>query len=157
MPTMRLIRSVFTLAASLAAAALVLTAGLSALAAAPRTVSLQELEQQVQDAPQVLVAAAELEQSMSQLETEQAISGWKVFGGAGGGRYQEAVDDSTTRDYNRGSIRAGLRYPHLGKPPENRTGAADQLKRAARPLHQLLGRQPPHRAEPGLPAGPGDP
>jgi len=111
---MRLIRRGFTLAASLAAAALVLTAGPGAVAAAPRAISLPELEQQVQDAPQVLVAAAELEQSLSQLETEQAVSGWKVFGGVGGGRYQEAVDDSTTRDYNRGSIRTGLRYPLLG-------------------------------------------
>lgn len=79
-----------------------------------RVVSLAELEQRLQEAPAVLVAAAELEQSLSRLEAEQAISGWKAFGSAGAGYAQEVVDENRTRDYTRTSARAGLRYPLLG-------------------------------------------
>jgi outer membrane protein TolC len=79
-----------------------------------RAVTLPELEQRLQEAPEVLVAAAELEQSLGRFETEQAITGWKAFGSAGTGFAQEVVDENRTRDYTRASARAGLRYPLLG-------------------------------------------
>ncbi len=87
-----------------------------------RAISLAELQQRLQTAPAVLVAAAELEQNLSRLETEQAISGWKAFGSAGTGYAQEVVDENRTRDYTRASARAGLRYPLLGTRLKEQVG-----------------------------------
>ena len=64
----------------------------TALAAAPHDFAPGAGEQQVQDAPQVLVAAAELEQSMSQLETDRPSAAgrpsaaWAAARPGGGGR-----------------------------------------------------------------------
>lgn len=83
-------------------------------ASAGTTVTLEELERKIQDAPQVLVAAAELEQQIQLFEREQALSGWKIFGGLSNGTYQEASDVNKLRHFNQASIRMGLRYPLLG-------------------------------------------
>ncbi len=78
------------------------------------TVTLEELERKIHNAPQVLVAAAELEQQIQLFEREQALSGWKIFGGFSNGTYQEASDANKIRHFNQASIRMGLRYPLLG-------------------------------------------
>ena len=123
---MRLIRSVFTLAASLAAAALVLTAGLSALAAAPRTISLQELEQQVAGRPP---GAGGGGRARAKPEPARDRAGHQRLEGLRrrGRRHDTRRRWTTarTRDYNRGSIRAGLRYP--GRPPAKLEVCSDWL------------------------------
>jgi outer membrane protein TolC len=114
-----LMRRWITQALMLAAAAVAAAAGSARGADAP-AVSLPQLEQRLQEAPAVLIAAAELDQSLSRLETELAISGWKAFGSAGTGYAQEVVDEDRTRDYTRSSARAGLRYPLLGTRQKER-------------------------------------
>ncbi len=90
-------------------------------ACAEQVVSLDELEAKIHTSPQVLVAAAELEQQINLFEREQALSGWKVFGGISNGYFQEATDVNVTRQFGQSSIRMGLRYPLLG------TRAREQL------------------------------
>jgi len=77
-------------------------------------ISLQDLEKDLQAAPEVLIAVAELEQSISMLEQEQAKSGLKVFGSAGTGLYREQVTEDVARDYQNASLKIGLIYPLFG-------------------------------------------
>ena len=77
-------------------------------------VSLSELEAKVNAAPQVLVAAAELDRQGNLLEREQAVTGWKVFGSVSNGTFQESTDVNVTRQYNQAAAKMGLRFPLLG-------------------------------------------
>lgn len=78
------------------------------------TFSLQELESYVSKAPETLVAVAELEEKLYQLEREQAVSGLQMFGSTGLGHYKEAVTETKMRDYDRARFALGLHYPLLG-------------------------------------------
>lgn len=95
------------------AATLLIIATLS-VAGGSQPISLQQLERKVQNSPQELAAVAELEQSLSHLEAEQAASGLKLYAGVSNGIYQEAKDEDSIRNYNQASLRMGLRYPLLG-------------------------------------------
>ncbi len=76
--------------------------------------SLQELEPFVSKSMESLVAAAEIEENLQQLERQRAISGLELFGGTGVGHYSEAVSADKMRDYDRVRLSFGLRYPLLG-------------------------------------------
>ena len=89
--------------------------------AAPR-LPLALLEEDLRVSPDVLIALAELEESQSLLEQQQAFSGLKLFGGAGVGAYRKPVTDTLTRDYQRGHIQLGVRYPLLGSREKERFG-----------------------------------
>lgn len=99
-------------------------AALTFLAAVPGRcgppTSLAELEAAIRDAPPVLTAAAALEESLSLLAHEQAVSGLKFFTSAGTGSYKEAVDDDSDRTYNQAFWKVGLRYPLLGTRNQER-------------------------------------
>jgi hypothetical protein len=82
--------------------------------------TLQELEKDVRTGPEVLVAVAELEESMSILEWEQARNGLRVFGSAGAGSFREPITDTKVRDYQRARVSVGLRYPLLGSRKQER-------------------------------------
>ena len=77
-------------------------------------VPLEELESYVSKAPEMLVAVAEMEETLYRLEREQAISGLKINGSAGAGHFREAVTDNRIRDYDRARLSLGLHYPLLG-------------------------------------------
>ncbi len=77
-------------------------------------VSLEELESYVSNAPEMLIAVAELEEMLYRLDREQAISGLKINGNAGAGHFREAVTEHRMRDYDRARLSLGLHYPLLG-------------------------------------------
>ena len=77
-------------------------------------VPLEELEAFVSNAPEILVAAAELEETLYRLEQEQALSGLKINASAGGGHFREAITDHRVRNYDRARVSLGLHYPLLG-------------------------------------------
>ncbi|MEA3232522.1 MAG: TolC family protein [Thermodesulfobacteriota bacterium] len=93
------------------------------------TLTLQELEKNFRAAPEVLIALAELEESLSLLEQKQAQSGLKIFGGAGMGAYQEPVTNNVIRNFQRIRVGLGVRYPLLGSLEKERI---DLLKAEAR-------------------------
>ena len=76
--------------------------------------SLQELEPSASKSLDSLVAAAEIEENLQQLERQRAIGGLELFGGTGVGHYREAVSADKMRDYDRIRLFLGLRYPLLG-------------------------------------------
>lgn len=93
------------------------------------TLTLQELEKGFRAAPDVLIAIAELEESLNLLEQKQAQSGLKLFGGASVGNYREPVTNTLIRDFQRARIGLGVRYPLLGSLEQERI---DILKAKAR-------------------------
>ena len=82
---------------------------------APLRLSLPILEKQMHTAPEVLIAAAELEESISLLDHQQARSGLELRGNVSTGYFQEVTTDHSSRDYNEIALGAGLRYPLLGR------------------------------------------
>lgn len=76
--------------------------------------SLKDFEAQAQSAPEVLAAAAELDERLADLDQVQAESGLRAFAGSRVGQYREQVTEDRIRDYSRISLFAGLRYPLLG-------------------------------------------
>ena len=84
------------------------------LLASAAVVPLEDLESYVSNAPEMLIAVAELEEMLYRLDREQAISGLKVNGSAGAGHFREAVTENRMRDYDRARLSLGLHYPLLG-------------------------------------------
>lgn len=87
---------------------------------------LAEFEAVAVQSPEVLAAAAALEENFYTQTHLEAQSGWRFFGGTDIGRYREQVDDDYLRTYERLNVRAGLMYPLLGA----RTKEREQLARA---------------------------
>jgi len=75
---------------------------------------LSEFEAATARAPEVLAAAAELEEYLYTQTQVEAQSGWRFFAGGDVGQYREQVTDDDMRSYQRLNVRAGLRYPLLG-------------------------------------------
>ncbi len=83
-------------------------------------ITIESLAENIEDAPEVLIAIAELEESISWLTRKQAENGFKVLGSAGTGHFKESMTENYTRTYNQTDISIGLRYPLLGnKTKEN--------------------------------------
>ncbi len=79
------------------------------------TLTLGSLEKDFRVAPDVIIAAAELEESLRLLDQKRAQSGLRFFGSSGLGAYREPVTDTLVRDFQRANINFGMRYPLLGK------------------------------------------
>jgi outer membrane protein TolC len=75
---------------------------------------LAEFEARVGQAPAVLAAVAELEESLGRLNQARAEAGWRLFADGGAGRFREQVAEDQQREYNRVDLRAGLKHPLLG-------------------------------------------
>lgn len=86
----------------------------AALAQASPRVSLQALENELDAAPEVLIAVAQMQESIYMLERQRATRGLKLFGSVGYADVSEAVTDSLQRSYRRASVLVGLSYPLLG-------------------------------------------
>lgn len=86
----------------------------AALAQAAPRVSLQVLENELDAAPEVLIAVAQMQESLYMLERQRASRGLKLFGSVGYADVSEAVTNSLQRSYRRASVLVGLSYPLLG-------------------------------------------
>jgi len=75
---------------------------------------LSEFEAATARSPEVLAAAAELEEYLYTQNEVEAQSGWRFFGGGDVGQYREQVTDDDMRSYQRLNVKAGLRYPLMG-------------------------------------------
>ena len=77
-------------------------------------IHLHELEPKVNKGPDILLAVAELEESVSRLNQVEADSGLQAFAGSEVGRFREPLGDEDFREYNQLNLKAGLRHPLLG-------------------------------------------
>lgn len=75
---------------------------------------LEDLEPLVSEAPESLVVVAELEEKLHKLEREIAVSGLKMFAGAGVGYHREEVGEDDMEARYSGRLSLGLHYPLLG-------------------------------------------
>ena len=99
--------------------------------------SLPELEARMTAAPEVLIAAAELDEKMSRLDHTQARSGLELQGNAGIGGYRELTGVDATRDYSELSIGGRLRYPLLGRYERQKIDIAKAEARTWESRHKL--------------------
>jgi outer membrane protein TolC len=95
------------------------------------------LEAQMTAAPEVLIAAAELDEKMSRLDHIQARSGLELRGNAGVGGFQELVGEDDTRDYSEVVVGGRLRYPLLGRYERQRVDIAKAEARTWESRHKL--------------------
>ncbi|MGC9193848.1 MAG: TolC family protein [Syntrophobacteraceae bacterium] len=96
------------------AALIFMTLGTWRVNAWSQTVTLQQLEEKIQAAPQVLSAVAELEQSLHRLAARKAASGLKMQAGLSTGTFEEPLDAYTLSNFNEATATIGLSYPLLG-------------------------------------------
>lgn len=87
--------------------------------------SLNELEQQLSTPDEVLIAAADLEAGEAQLAQQRSEQGLKLFAGAGTGLTNNTALDGGDRLYTTYELRAGLRYPLLGRADAEERGIVE--------------------------------
>ncbi|MBN2514167.1 MAG: TolC family protein [Sedimentisphaerales bacterium] len=80
----------------------------------PSVIYLHELEPKINTGPNILLAVAELEESIGRLNQIEAESGLQAFAGSEVGRFREATGNDYFREYNQLNLKAGLRHPLLG-------------------------------------------
>lgn len=99
--------------------------------------SLPTLEAKMAAAPEVLIAAAELDEKMSRLDHVQARSGLELRGYSGIGGYRELVNTDATRDYSELLIGGRLRYPLFGRYEQQKIDVAKAEARTWESRHKL--------------------
>jgi outer membrane protein TolC len=84
--------------------------------------ALRQLEQALADPDEVLIATADLEVGLAQLAQQQSELGLKLFGHAGSGYTRDTSLTDADRGYTTFDLRAGLRYPLLGRAAAEQRG-----------------------------------
>jgi outer membrane protein TolC len=92
-------------------------------------IDLASLEEELESAPEILIAVAELEEKRNLLVREQARNGLQFQVNSGVGNFSEVNSSEDSRDYDEGHVALRLRYPILGTMEEQRIG---NLKAEAR-------------------------
>ncbi|WP_319522942.1 TolC family protein [uncultured Desulfosarcina sp.] len=106
--------------------------------AAPLPVgTLAMLEAEMIAAPEVLIAAADLDEKMSRLDHAQARSGLELQGRAGIGGYRELTGDDATRDYGEMIVGGLVRYPLFGSYERQKIDIAKAEARTWESRHNL--------------------
>lgn len=77
--------------------------------------SLSTLEKRLADPDELLIAAADLEAAAARLAQQRTKQGTKLFAGVGGGLSNDTSLDSDDQRYSTYDLRAGVRYPLLGR------------------------------------------
>lgn len=102
-----------------------------------QAISLPELEAQFADADEVQMARADLEAAGAMLAAQQKEQGLKLFAGANAGATTDTSLAGSEKHYTTYDIRAGLRYPILGRAAMEEDGVAEAAIAVKEKEHHL--------------------
>ena len=102
-----------------------MTASAAVAEVAPPSLALADLEQRLADPDEVAMAVADLEAGIAQLAQQQGEQGMKLFAGAGVGYSTDTSLAGSAKHYATYDLRAGLRYPLLGRAAAEARGVAE--------------------------------